>query len=107
MKLAVLLAVLQLASAFSVGGPAASYSAAAMEAHQRFAVTPTMAGFTVAEARDTFRSSFGSKVVSMPLQAFINEMLQSTTFATAAKTYRYSPVMALGFVRLWYALLIC
>merc|ERR1719247_3741939 len=61
--------------------------------------TPT-AGMTVQEAKEAFQSSFGNRILSMPLQAFIGEMLQSSTYAMASRDYRYSPVMALGFVRL-------
>lgn len=61
--------------------------------------TPT-AGMTVQEAKEAFASSFGDRILSMPLQAFIGEMLQSSTYAMASRDYRYSRVMALGFVRL-------
>ena len=101
-----LLASLQLAASFTVGpvvrSAARSHGPAivAQLGGKSDDLQPP-GGMTLDTAKKAFAESFGPKVVSMPLQAFISEMLQSTTFATASKDYRYSPVMALGFVRLW------
>ena len=94
----------QLASTFTVGPAVATrpnMRSVGLAMAEFETVDMTTIGMTVAEAKEGFQASFGARVLSMPLQAFISEMLQSTTFAMAAKTYRYTPVMALGFVRLW------
>lgn len=58
------------------------------------------AGMTVAESKAAFQSVVGNRALSMELAAFSQEIMQSTTFATASANYRYSRVMALGFRKL-------
>jgi len=67
-------------------------------------VTPTGAGSSVmvaplpanvGEAKDRFYGSYGG-ALPMGIAAFVNEMIQSTTFAMASPQWEYSRVYALG-----------
>jgi len=60
---------------------------------------PAMGGMTVAEAKEVFWGNIGSSL-SMPVQSFVNEMIQSTTFAMASPDFKYTRVLALGYERL-------
>ena len=64
-----------------------------------------MAGMTVATAKQAFEKEMQGggewpQTLSMPLQAFVNDMITSTTFATASANYKYTRVTAVGFEKL-------